>query len=56
MKLYGKGVSCVKCNSCVEFSEAKVIKRIQTNRDAIYIIKELKLPELRLNIFELFEK
>ena len=29
-ELYGKGVSCVKCNSCVEFSEAKVIKRVQT--------------------------
>jgi hypothetical protein len=29
-ELYGRGVSCVKCNSCVEFSEAKVIKRVQT--------------------------
>jgi len=40
-----KGFKCVKCNSYVELSEAKVVKRVQTIRDAIYIVKELKLPE-----------
>ena len=36
-ELYGKRVSCVKRNSCVEFSEAKVIKRVQTiGRDLHY--------------------
>ena len=35
----------MKCGSYVELSEAKVIKRVQTIRDAIYIVKELKLPE-----------
>jgi hypothetical protein len=38
----------VKCGNYVELSEAKVVKRVQTIRDAIYIVKELKLPkELR---------
>jgi transcription initiation factor IIE alpha subunit len=40
-----KGFKCLKCGSYVELSEAKVIKRVQTIRDAIYIVKELKLPE-----------
>lgn len=40
-----KGFKCMKCGSYVVLSEAKVIKRVQTIRDAIYIVKELKLPE-----------
>ena len=40
-----KGFKCMKCGSYVELSEAKVIKRAQTIKDAIYMIKELKLPE-----------
>jgi hypothetical protein len=37
--------TCVKCGNYVELSEAKVITRVQTIKDAIYMIKELKLPE-----------
>ena len=40
-----KGFKCMKCGSYVELSEAKVIKRAQTIKDAVYIVKELKLPE-----------
>jgi len=40
-----RGFKCVKCGSYVELSEANVITRVQTIRDAIYIVKELKLPE-----------
>jgi hypothetical protein len=35
----------MKCGSYVELSEAKIITRAQTIRDAVYIVKELKLPE-----------
>lgn len=40
-----KGFKCMKCGSYVELSEAKVVKRAQTIKDAIYMIKELKLLE-----------
>jgi tRNA(Ile2) C34 agmatinyltransferase TiaS len=40
-----RGFKCVKCSNYVELGEAKVIKRAQTIRDAVYIVKELKLPE-----------
>jgi ribosomal protein L37AE/L43A len=40
-----KGFKCLKCGSYVELSEAKVAKRVKTIKDAIYMIKELKLPE-----------
>jgi tRNA(Ile2) C34 agmatinyltransferase TiaS len=40
-----RGFKCMKCGSYVELSEAKVVKRVQTIRDAIYMVKELKLPE-----------
>jgi hypothetical protein len=40
-----KGFKCMKCDSYVELSEAKVVKRAQTIKDAVYMIKELKLPE-----------
>ena len=40
-----RSFKCVKCGRYVELSEAKVIKRAQTIRDAIYMVKELKLPE-----------
>jgi tRNA(Ile2) C34 agmatinyltransferase TiaS len=40
-----KGFRCLKCGSYVELSEAKVITRAQTIKDAIYLVKELKLPE-----------
>jgi hypothetical protein len=35
----------MKCGNYVELGEAKVVKRVQTIRDAVYIVKELKLPE-----------
>jgi hypothetical protein len=37
--------TCMKCGSYVELGEAKVTARVQTIKDAIYMIKELKLPE-----------
>jgi hypothetical protein len=40
-----RSFKCMKCGNYVELSEAKVITRAQTIRDAIYLIKELKLPE-----------
>jgi hypothetical protein len=40
-----RGFKCVKCDNYVELSEAKVITRVQTIKDAVYIVKELKLPE-----------
>jgi hypothetical protein len=40
-----KDFRCLKCGSYVELSEAKVITRAQTIKDAIYLVKELKLPE-----------
>jgi transcription initiation factor IIE alpha subunit len=40
-----KGFKCLKCGSYVEFSKAKVVAKIQTIKDAIYVVKELKLPE-----------
>lgn len=35
----------MKCDNYVELSEAKVIKRVQTMRDAIYMVKELEEAE-----------
>ena len=40
-----RGFKCVKCDSYVELSEAKVIAKAQTIKDAVYMVKELKLPE-----------
>ena len=40
-----KGFKCLKCGSYVELGEAKVVKRAQTIKDAVYMVKELKLPE-----------
>jgi len=40
-----RGFKCVKCGSYVELSEAKVIAKAQTIKDAVYMVKELKLPE-----------
>ena len=40
-----KGFKCMKCGNYVELSEAKVVKRAQTIKDAVYMVKELKLPE-----------
>lgn len=35
----------MKCDSYVELSEAKAVARVQTIKDATYMVKELKLPE-----------
>jgi hypothetical protein len=35
----------LKCGNYVELSEAKVVKRAYSLTDAIYMVKELKLPE-----------
>jgi len=41
-----KGFKCVKCGSYVELSEAEVIAKVQTIKDAVYMVKELELPEV----------
>ena len=40
-----RGFKCLKCGNYVELSEAKVVKRAYSLTDAIYMVKELKLPE-----------
>jgi tRNA(Ile2) C34 agmatinyltransferase TiaS len=40
-----KSFKCLKCGSYIELGEAKVAAKVQTIKDAIYVVKELKLPE-----------
>lgn|GEM_PF-6714253 len=39
------GFKCMKCHKYMKLNEVRIIAKVESVKDAVYIVKELKLPE-----------